>query len=348
MKLFRIDFIMKVSESRKISGEALKNISNDIKNQNYKRVYLVYGEEKYLVRKVKQEMIRHLAAEGDTMNFTRFSGKDISSKELMNICDTMPFFADRRLVLVEDSGFFKNADDEIASYLKEIPETTVLLFIESEVDKRNKVYKQAKSIGYVCECARMNQSDLSKRVLMLLTKEHKKITRENMTYLLEKLGNDMDNIASEVEKLISYTLGRDVIEREDIDQVCVSEITGKIFEMIDAIGSRNQKKALNLYYDLIAVREAPLRILYLLARQFNLMLQIKEMEQKGYAAPEIAKNMGVQPFIVNKTRGQCKNFKLSAIRSALNDCLKMEEAVKTGNMNDKMAVELLIVRYSVK
>lgn len=324
----------------------LKNIIKDIEKNELKRVYLIFGEEKYLIRTIKNRMIKGLVNDGDTMNFTKFAGKDSSVKEIIQTCDTLPFFAEHRVVLLQDTGFFKTSNDEMAEYMKDIPESTVMIFIESEVDKRNKVYKQVKNIGYICECSRMNRSELSRWILVRLNKENKKITKENMNYLLEKLGDDMENIVSELDKLISYTMGRDVIDTDDIDAVCISEITGKIFEMVDAIGSKNQKKALDLYYDLIAVREAPMKILYMLTRQFNIMLQVKEMAQKGKSAGEMAKNMGMQSFIINKTLSQCKNFKLSAIRNAVNYCLKMEEAVKMGNMNDKMAVELVIVKYS--
>lgn len=331
-------------EAEEIRG--MKNIVKDIENNDLKRVYLVYGDEKYLVRNIKNRLVHGIIQEGDTMNFTKFVGKDHAAKEVIETADTLPFFADYRLVLLEDTGWMKSGNDDIAEYIKQIPESTVLLFVESEVDKRNKVYKQIKSAGYICECNRMSQSELSKWILVRLNKEQKKITRENMTYLLGKLGDDMDNITSELDKLLSYTMGKDVIEAEDIDKICVSEITGRIFDMVDAIGNKNQRKALDLYYDLIAVREAPMKILYMLARQFNIMLQVKEMSLKGVPAAEMAKNMGMQNFIINKTLSQCKNFKLSTIKHAVSYCLKLEEAVKLGNMNDKMAVELIIVKYS--
>jgi DNA polymerase-3 subunit delta len=260
----------------------------------------------------------------------------------------MPFFANYRVILLEDTNWFKSANEEMSSYIEKISNETVIIFVESEVDKRNKLYKQVKSKGYVCECKRMNNSDLTKWILVRLKKENKNITRENMSYLLEKLGDDMDNITSELDKLISYTLGRNVIEREDIDKVCISEITGKIFEMIDALGDKNQKKALDLYYDLIAVREAPMKILFMLTRQFNIMYQIKEMSSKGVSKGDMAKNMGIAPFVVSKSIKQCENFKLSTLKNAINYCIKLEEAVKQGNMNDKMAVELIIVKYSEK
>lgn len=324
----------------------MKNIVKDIEKNELKRVYLIYGEEKYLVRSMKERFIKGVVKEGDTLNFSRFAGKDCNAKQVIDLAETMPFLAEYRVLLLEDTNWFKTANEDMASYVESIPENTVLIFVESEVDKRNKLYKQVKAHGYICECNRMNHADLTKWILVRFKKENKNITKENMNYLLEKLGEDMDNINSELEKLISYTWGREVIEKEDIDNVCISEITGKIFEMVDAMGNKNQKKALELYYDLIAVREAPMRILFMLTRQFHIMYQIKELSQKGAANSEIAAKAGLAPFIVNKTMKQCRNFTQGALRKALNDCLKMEEAVKQGNMNDKMAVEMILVKYS--
>ncbi len=324
----------------------MKNIIKDIEKDEIKRVYLIYGEEKYLVRNIKERLVKAVSNDGDSMNYSKFSGKDCNAKRVIDLAETLPFFAKYRVILLEDTDWCKSGNDDMAAYIENIPESAVLIFVEAEVDKRNKLYKQIKNNGYVCECSRMNNADLTKWILVRLKKENKNITRENMNYLLEKLGDNMDNINSELDKLLSYTLNKDVIEREDIDKVCVSEITGKIFEMIDAIGNKNQKKALDLYYDLIAVREAPMKILYMLSRQFNIMLQVKEMSANNTSNTEMAKNMGMQNFIINKTLNQCRNFKLSTIRNAINYCLKLEEAVKLGNMNDKMAVELIIVKYT--
>lgn len=324
----------------------MKNIVQDIEKGQLKRVYLIYGEEKYLVRNIKDRLIKGIVNEGDNMNFSKCSGKDCNAKQVIDLAETMPFLANYRVILLEDTNWFKSANEDMTAYVESIPENTVLIFVESEIDKRNKLYKQVKNHGYVCECNRMNHAELTKWILVRLKKENKNITKDNMNYLLEKLGDDMDNITSELDKLMSYTLGKDVIEKSDIDAVCISEITGKIFEMVDALGNKNQKKSLDLYYDLIAVREAPMRILYMLTRQFNIMHQIKELLLVGTSSGEIAKHMGLAPFIVNKTIKQCKNFKMSTLKNAMNDCLKMEESVKQGNMNDKMAVELILVKYS--
>ena len=324
----------------------MKNIKKDLEQKDIKRAYLIFGEERFLVRSAKNMLLRGLVTEGDTMNFTGYSGRECNAPKIIDLAETLPFFADYRVILVEDSGWFKTAADEMAEYVRQIPESTCIIFVETEVDKRNKLYKQVKTNGYICECKRATDKELAQWAARYLAKSGKKITGNDMKYLLEKLGDDMDNISGDLEKLISYTYGREVVDRSDIDAVCVSEITGKIFEMVDAIGGRKQQRALELYYDLIASREAPMKILFMLARQFNIMLQIKEMSEYHMPASEMAAKLGMQSFIVNKTVSQCRNFKYKTIRSALKYCIRMEEAVKQGNMNDKMAVELIIIRYS--
>lgn len=149
----------------------MKNIIKDIEKGEIKRAYLIYGEEKYLVRNIKDKLIKAIVNDGDNMNFSKFSGKDCNEKQIIDLAETLPFLAQYRVILMEDTGWFKSANEDMANYIAEIPEDTVLVFIENEVDKRNRLYKQVKSNGYVCECGRMNKSDLSKWILVRLKKE---------------------------------------------------------------------------------------------------------------------------------------------------------------------------------
>ena len=324
----------------------VKNIAKDIKDNNFKKVYLIYGEEKYLVSETKKNLLKALVNPGDNLNYSVFSGNGINEDEIVGICETMPFLAEHRVVLIQDSGWFKKALDRIPNYVDNIPDSTILIFVESLVDKRNKLYKRVKENGYVCECAIQNRSTLSTWVLQKLKKDDKKITKQNMDYLLDNLGSDMNSISCELEKLINYLGDRNVVEKENIDAVCHSEITGKIFEMVDAIGYKNQEKAMQMYYDLIATREAPMKILYMLTRQFNILYQIKELDNQRMSLSEIANRTKLQSFIVKKSLGQCENFSLGTLKRAVSNCTSLEEAIKTGNINDKMAVELIIIKYS--
>jgi DNA polymerase-3 subunit delta len=154
----------------------LKNIQADIKSGNFKQAYLLYGEEAYLKQQYKQNLIKALNPDGDTMNFSHYEGKGVDIKQLIDLCETMPFFADRRVILLEDTGFFKNKCEELADYMKELPDYLCLVFAESEVDKRNRMYKAVKACGTIAEFARQDEKTLMRWAAGLLGKAGKKIT----------------------------------------------------------------------------------------------------------------------------------------------------------------------------
>lgn len=147
----------------------------------------------------------------------------------------------------------------------------------------------------------------------------------------------------ELEKLICYCLDREVITDEDVEAVCTTRISNHIFDMINAIADKQQKKALDLYYDLLALKEPPMRILFLIARQCNLLLQAKELKLKGHDQRSIASKIGVPPFAAGKYLAQASRFKTEKLRNAVAKCVEAEEAVKSGRMNDILSVEILIM-----
>lgn len=324
----------------------MKSLLEDLNKGEFKKAYLLFGEESYLKNLYKNKLKEALIPQGDTMNFSSYEGKSIDVRAVIDQAETMPFFADKRVLLIENSGFFKNANVQMAEYIPQIPESTCMIFVEDEVDKRGKVYKAVKSAGRVVELGRQDEKTLTRWILGTLKKEHRNITESTMHLFMEKTGTDMENIQRELEKLVCYTLGRDVITVEDVEAVCTTRTVNKIFDMINAIAEKKQKRALDLYYDLLALKEPPMRILFLITRQFNLLMQVKELRNQGFDTQALAPKIGLQSFIVRNYVRQAESFTLERLKEAVNDCVEAEEAVKTGQMNDVMSVELLIVKYS--
>lgn len=323
----------------------MKKIKEDIKTGVFSPAYLISGQEAYLKHLYRNKLKAALLGESDEMNFSFFEGKGIDETEVVHIAETMPFFADRRVILIENSGWFKS-QNSLAEELKNMPETTFFIFVENEVDKRNRLYKAVREIGYVCEINAMEERDLKLWVASLLKADERKILDSTMNYLLEKVGTDMEKLRTEVEKLIGYTMGREVITPEDIDAVCSEQITGRIFQMIDFIATKNAKKALQLYYDLLVLREKPMSILYLIIRQFNILMQMKQMKAAGLANAEMAKKVGIPPFSVNKYLTQAKVFSSQTLLLAVQFGTETEELVKTGRLNEQIAVEIMIVKFA--
>lgn len=324
----------------------MKRLEEEIKSGQLKQVYILYGEEAYLRNQYKEKLKNALLGEGDSMNFHYFEGKDVRSGEVIDLAETMPFLAERRVIMLENSGLFSHGGEELAAYLEAPSETAYFVFVEPTVDKRSKLYKAATAKGRAIEFGAQDEAVLKRWILGFLKKENKNITERDLDLFLDKTGSDMANIRGELEKLLCYCLDRDVITAQDIEKVCTKQVSNQIFDMINAVAEKKQQTAMTLYYDLLTLKEPPMRIMILIARQFNLLLQVKELRNKGLDANAIGTKVGLAGFIAKKYVAQASKFKEDDLRRALADCVESEEAVKTGRMNDVMSVELLIVKYS--
>lgn len=324
----------------------MQSIVEDIKSNEFKQIYLLYGEETYLRKQYRDKLKAALVDSDSHMNYHYYDGKDIHFPELIDLAETMPFFADRRVIMVENSGIFKSGNDEIADYLKNPSPSVLFIFVESEVDKRNKVYKVVKDKGRAVEFPVQEEQVLKKWIRSLVVKEQKSISEYALNIFLDKVGNDMQNIKRELEKLICYTLNQETISEADVETICTTRVQNRIFDMINAIAARKQKQALALYYDLLELKEPPMRILFLIARQFNLLMQVKSLGNKGYDNKYISEKVGLHSFIVGKYKEQAGKFTIEALKQAVEACVEADESVKQGKINDKLSVELLLVRYS--
>lgn len=321
----------------------METLNQDIKSGDFKRFYLLFGEEEFLKQSYKKRL-RQAVAGDDTMNYNYFEGKGLDVQELISLANTMPFFSDRRLILVEDSGCFKAASDELMEALPDIPDTTCMVFVESAVDKRNRLYKKVKELGSAVELKRQSASQLAVWAGRILAQNGRKITSSDMNLFLERTGDDMETIRTELEKLISYTMGQEIVAREDIEAVTTVQVTNKIFDMVAAIVAGKTKIAMDRYEDLLTLKEPPMRILFLIARQFNQILLVKEMMASGNDKSAIVSKLKIPPFAAAKLMPQARNFTKEQLAGCVEACVETEEAVKTGRLGDRLAVELLIMR----
>lgn len=321
----------------------MQQILNHIKQNTFKQAYLLYGEERYLKRQYTNRLKNAMCAEGDQMNTHFYTGKNIPVDEIIDLAETLPFLSERRVIFISDSGLFKSGGEKLAEYLASPCESTFFVFTETEIDKRSKLYKSVQSTGYVAEFAPQDEKTLKRWIAGILDKEGKKITENTMHLFLQKTGTDMENIQMELEKLICYCMDKDIVTSDDVETICTNRISNHIFDMVDAISMGRTKEALQLYYDLLALKEPPMRILFLIARQCNILLQTKKLRSAGFNGKAIAPKIGVPAFAADKYISQAGRFSESALRNALEQCVYAEESVKNGRMNDRMSVEVLIL-----
>jgi len=327
-------------------NSSMEQLKQDIRNQVFKRCYLLCGDETYLRLQFKDNLINALIPEGDTMNFNKFSGKEVNVNEIIDQAETMPFFGERRTILIENSGLCSKGGEKLADYLAESAEFTVIVMVEAEVEKSSKLYKAFAANGMICDFETQNDNTLMVWIKTRVKQEGKNIDNNAIGLLLERTGTDMMTISNELEKLFSYTMVRSTITAADVDMITTVSTTSKVFDMITVMAERKPDKALEMYHELLDHKESPMGLLNLIIRQFNLILQVKELRARGIPSSKAAEMMKVASFVERKCENQARGFSLERLRNALEACIRAEEDVKYRSMDPALSVELLILEYS--
>lgn len=335
-------------------------VSNSLSSKEYRPAYLLYGEESYLRNYYKNALKAALVAPGDNLNYSYFEGNSTNPNEVAELIQTMPFLADYRVVIVENSGWMAKSlgDSEgedsgsgklkaLLEAFKNAPENVIIIFAEEKADKRSKLFKALASRGIVEEYTKQTDDMLAKWLANMAKSENLKMDANTAYYLVSECGQDMMLLDNEMKKLTAWCYGRESITKKDVDEVCTHQVNGKIFDMITAIATHRQKEALNLYYDLLTLRESPFHILTLLVRQYTQMLAIKDGVNKNESAAVLASKTGSQDWLVKKIMDQTRKMSLLEIRKNLEACAKADEDIKNGNLTDNMSVELLIISCSM-
>lgn len=324
----------------------MKNINHDIEANEIKQFYLLFGEEDYLKRQYKDKLLAALVNPEDNMNLNYFEGSNIPIQNVLDLGTTLPFFSDNRLLVIENSGLFKKAPEDIEKQFEEFPDSTHIIFVEKEVDKRNRLYKWIGKNGYASEMNTPDEKMLLSWVKGLCKAEGKVMDDAAIFYFVEHMGTDMLLLKNELEKLFSFKYDENTIAIEDVKEVCISQATDKMFEMLDAIGSHNQDKALLLYHDLLALREPAMRVLYMLTRHFHILMQISKLSAEGKDNKTIASVCSIPPFSVKKYAAQAGRYSYAALKEMVEKCQLTDQGIKTGRVQDIVGVELLIVEFS--
>lgn len=329
----------------------MKILKENIKNKDFSKCYLLFGEENYLKKYYEQRLKNTIVSNNmDIMNVSIFEGKSISIEAIINAADTLPFMSEKRLVLIKSSELFqtgrKEDTNKMKDYIIHIPNSTCIVFVEENVEKQNKLYKEIQKEGYIVEFKSPKENELVIWLQKSLKKNNKDIEAKTAIYMLRNVGTDMELLEGEIQKLIAYKNNENIITQTNIDTVCSKSLETKIFDMLDAVGNKNLETALNIYNNMLMLKETPTKILIMITRQFRLLIQVKYLLNEAYNSDAIAKRLNQKPFVVKGLSAQAKNFSQETLIQALEDCLETDISIKTGTLSAEIAVELLIIKYS--
>ncbi len=328
----------------------MKELIKELKAGQFKSVYLFYGDEKYLLKHYERQLKSKLIPKDfEMLNLEEFEGK-IDIPQVVFAANTLPFLSDYRLIIVRDSGLFGGkASGEIS--LNDLPESSVILFVEEKVDKRSKLYKTVSDLGRVVEFSTPSESELRDWIIKGFAGRSKQISPQTAMYLLRVVigsssGGIMDGLVLEADKVIAFTGQRREITNADIDAVCTKALELRVFELINSVARNQLSRGLEIYNNLILMKEQPMMILSLMARQFRLALQCKALQAQGMSSQAIASALSLRSFIVSDCLKQSGDYRHMA--AMLRACIEADISIKTGKISDRLAVETLIVQSSMK
>lgn len=337
------------AKDKKDPQEDIKKLNGIISSGNYSNIHLLFGEEDYLRNQFRDKLIDALTGGEKSMNFDRFSGKETVPEQVIDLAETMPFFSDRRVILLEDTGWMKSGGDAFVEYIKQgICESTYIVICEREADKRSKLIKEIERVGVVSEFMSQNETTLGAWASKMIKDTGLSINGADVNYFLNRVGSDMVSISHEIEKLTTYCLGRDRVTRADIDAICSRHIEDAVFDMCDAFALRRQKVAMKMYYDQISNKDEPIKLLVLITRHYNLLLQLKDMDIRRGSDAEIAAKLKKPAWTLKNYRAQTSHYTLGELKKIVQACADTDMRIKSGLVKDDVGLETLIVRLSAK
>lgn len=349
-------------------GKKLMNMPqlfNSINKKEVEGLYIFYGPEEFLMRDAVNRIKRLLVPVSlEQVNLTIIEGIALTADNIINACETLPVMEEKRLVIVRDAlfarsgkkGLGKGEGERLQHYFTDFPDYTCLIIImKTKPDMRTKLMKTIKENGHIIEFSKLNPQMLTKWITKQFNKNGKDIATPVLKRFIELTGyqnrdsdKTLDSVANEIKKILEYSKDKAVITLEDVEALAPENLDTNIFKLVDAVGGRDMPKAFTLLGYMKRSGEPPVKVLFMIARQFRLLLQTSLLKEMGYSGRAIASKLHLPPFVIGSLTKQCANFTQRDLKIALKECGEADMRIKSGKMEPWLALELLIAGKNQK
>ncbi|MBA9085143.1 DNA polymerase-3 subunit delta [Fontibacillus solani] len=334
----------------------IKSAIKDIKAGKVSPLYLCYGTEKYQIQEFVK-LLQDQLVDRDQRDFAvaTYDLTETPVEVVVEEAETLPFLVPRKLIIVRDSSLFmagkeggklEHKIDALASYLNNPADHSVLLFLVNgeKLDERKKIVKAMKAAGTVLSFMPLGQNELVEWVIRGVEKRGCRMDREAAETLIAANGVQMTSLAVEVDKLCLYAGEGGLIDSAVVEQLVARSTEQNVFVMVEHIAGLKLDKALSIFYELLKQREEPIKIAALIARQFRIMLQVKDLARQSYSQQQIASQLGLHPYAVKVAGEQARKFEAAQLKAILNDLAQLDYKMKTGGIDKVLGLELFLLK----
>jgi DNA polymerase III subunit delta len=332
-------------------------------------LHVFIGADDYSIRQALSEIKKGIGDATALMtNTTNLDGKQVTMEHLRAACETVPFLADKRLVIVE--GLLERFEAKaktgkkkasrqpeqpeeyvtIAEAMKKLPPFTECVILGGEISERNPLRRELATFTKIRSFPLMNKPQLSQWVEQRVALQAKGggISPNALALLVRFVGNDLWKMAGEVDKLIQFA-GARRIEEADVKAAVSDAQEANVFAMVDAVMESRTGAAQELLQQQFKDGAAPAQLLTMLARQLRIIFQVKEMRSRGMARAIIQTKLGLNAeFLLNKAWAQADKYSIERLREAFHKILEADLAIKTGKMEGEIALDILVAELGQK
>lgn len=311
-------------------------------------IYALYGNEDFLIKKEIDNIIKN-----NNISSLNISNYDLTIDPLKNIIDdalTISLFEDKKLIIVDNSYIFtgstikdekKDNVEDLLDYFEHINPDCILIFIvhNEKLDERKKIVKVLKKIATVKSFSKVSSpNDYAKDLL----KDYN-IEPAIIRLLIDRVGTDLGILEQEINKIKIYKNDDKLITKEDVIELTSKNVEIDIFDLIDKIVNKDKEHALEIYYEMLKRNEEPIKILIILANQFRIMYQAKELYQKGYSGNDIASLLNIHPYRIKLALEKTHSYKSETLLKNLSSLADLDYNIKVGNKDAALGLELFIL-----
>ena len=337
---------------------SVENLEKELKNKQLNSMYLLYGEELFLLE-TSLKKIRGLFGE-TTKGINYILIDDTNINELIQDMETPAFGYEKKLIIARNTGIFKKEgkrknselaklkekiNDYIEKNIAMINESLVLVFAEEEADSKQTLYKTIDKLGTVCKFDYQKPIQIEARLKAICNGYKVQIDNQSLRYFIEVCGTNMQDLINEIRKLIEYAGENGKIEKADIDKLTIKKLESIIFDLTDNLGKKDISKALEVLHNLIYSKEPLQKILITLYSHFKKLYFTKIAMNNN---KDMVTSLGLKPnqtFLVNKYKTQAKYFKTRELKEILQALRDLDYNYKNGLIDLQVGMESILCRY---
>lgn len=332
------------------------SVKKHIKAADRQRVYFIYGDEGYLTSFYASSLASSVAdTSGTSFNYYYFNSETVSFDAVYEACETLPVMSDKVCVFIKDFPLMQTDAEELkcyTEYFPSLPDTAVLIFLMENTpvdDAPHSKWRQfidaVNKDGAVFRLSKRSESSLTDLLVRSAAKRNASIDRETAQYFISVVGSDMQTALNEFDKLCAYASGP--VTKEMIDEISVKSVEASVFDLTDAVNSRENDRAYEILMSLIRMKTEPTVIIGTIAFSYTDIYRVKVAEKykKNYSSYLTAfRGYKNKSFRLDKASRGAKNFSLEQIKEILKAVSEADIKIKSFSVNNNLVLEELLAR----